>query len=90
MQELDEIDKKILETVEEKSGSQVKEIIVALDRIRSDGAIRARMNALEIRGCILQERRAQRGKVFAVITRQGREFLAERRTAAQTRGPVQA
>jgi hypothetical protein len=90
MRELDEIDKKILETVEEKSGSQVKDIIVALDRIRSDGVIRARMNALEIRGCILQDRRAQRGKVFAVITRQGREFLAERRTAAQTRGPVQA
>lgn len=90
MRELDEIDEKILETVEEKSGSQVKDIIVALDRIRSEGIIRARMNALEIRGCILQERRAQRGKVFAVITRQGREFLAERRTAAQTRGPVQA
>lgn len=90
MRELDEIDKKILETVEEKSGSQVKDIIVALDRIRSEGVIRARMNALEIRGCILQERRAQRGKVFAVITPHGREFLAERRTAAQTRGPVQA
>lgn len=82
----DEIDKKILEIVEDLSGSQVKDIIAALEEARSDNVIRRRLNELDVQGCVLQDRTKERGKVFVFLTPYGREVLAAGRLPAQPTG----
>jgi hypothetical protein len=77
MQEMDEIDRNILGTVKKFSGSQAKEIVAALGGIRANSTIRARLNALEIQGCVLLDRKTERGKVFAFIAPLGNEILEQ-------------
>lgn len=78
--ELDKIDREILERVRKLSGSQAKEIIQTLGNIRAEGTIRTRMDALEIQGCVLQDRKTERGKVFVTITSLGIDLLEAGRT----------
>lgn len=81
---LDEIDKKILEKIKENSGCQLTVIANALRDKRSEATVRARINALDIRGAVLQDRQKERGKVFVSITPFGQELLEQdRRPAAE-------
>ena len=83
MQEMDEIDRNILGAVKKFSGSQAKEIVAALGGIRANSTIRARLDALEIQGCVLLDRKTERGKVFAFIAPLGNEILEQVRTREQ-------
>ena len=75
---LDEIDKQILEKIEEFSGCQPAFIWKEIGR-RSKQVIRARINALDIQGAVLQDRGKERGKVFVYITPYGKELLEQDR-----------
>lgn len=80
---LDEIDKQILEKIEEFSGCQPAFIARGIGR-RSENVIRGRINALDVQGAVLQDRAKERGKVFVYITPFGRELLEQdRRPAAE-------
>jgi hypothetical protein len=80
MQEMDEIDRNILGAVKKISGSQAKDIVAALGGIRANSTIRAMLDALEIQGCVLLDRKTERGKVFAFIAPLGNEILEQVRT----------
>lgn len=79
---LDEIDKKILEKIEEFSGCQLHAIAKAFGDMRSEVTVRARINALDIQGAVLQDRQKERGKVFVYITPYGKELLEQDRRPA--------
>jgi hypothetical protein len=83
MQEMDEIDRNILDAVKKFSGSQAKDIIAALDGLRANSTIRARLDALEIQGYVLLDRKTERGKVFAFIAPLGNEILEQVQTGDQ-------
>jgi 16S rRNA C1402 (ribose-2'-O) methylase RsmI len=73
---LDEIDKHILEKIEEFSGCQPAFIAREIGR-RSEQIIRGRINALDTQGAVLQDRQKERGKVFVYITPYGKELLEQ-------------
>lgn len=75
---LDEIDKQILEKVDEFSGCQPAFIAKEIGK-RSKPAIRERINALDVQGAVLQDREKERGKVFVYITPYGKELLGQDR-----------
>jgi len=78
---IDEIDRQILEKVEEFSGSQLSAIAencVSITGLK-DSAIRHRIDRLDILGAVLEDRAKSRGKVFVTITGYGRSILEEGR-----------
>jgi DNA-binding IclR family transcriptional regulator len=83
MQEMDEIDRNILGAVKKFSGSQVKDIVAALGGLRANSTIRARLDALEIQGYVLLDRKTERWNIFAFIAPLGNEILEQVRTREQ-------
>jgi hypothetical protein len=79
MQEMDEIDRNTLGAVRKFSGSQAKDIVAALGGLRANSTIRARLDALEIQGYVLLDRKTERGKVLPL----GNEILEQLRTREQ-------
>lgn len=81
----DEIDLKILETIERLSGAPKKDIMKACQPFREFSTIRRRIAALDIQGAILQDRTKEKGRVFVSITPYGREVLAAGRDCCPTK-----
>ncbi len=74
----DKIDIRILRKVQEMSVSQAKDIIEALTDLRCPSVLRRRLDALDIQGLIVQDRKSEKGKVFCYITPFGEKTLAGR------------
>jgi hypothetical protein len=80
----DKIDNKLLEFVEQNSGSPVHTILGLARGLRSETQLRKRLNALDIQGYILLDRQSETGRVFAIITPFGKETLQEGRKEPAT------
>ncbi len=74
---MDKIDLELLKKVEHCSGAQVSEVLALARGLRSETQLRMRLNALEIRGYVIQDRKSEAGKVFVTITPSGREILGD-------------
>lgn len=81
---LDKIDIRILEAVKRISGCQVNEVLSLLGGVRSGTQLRARLNALDVQGCVFLDRQSEAGKVFVSITPFGMETLEEGRKEPAT------
>lgn len=80
----DKIDTKLLDIVDENSGSPVHTILNLARGLRSETQLRKRLNALETQGCVLLDRASEAGRVFAIITPFGKETLKEGRKEPAT------
>lgn len=74
---MDKIDVELLKKIENCSGAQVSEVLALVRGLRSETQLRLRLNALEIRGYVIQDRKSEAGKVFVAITPNGRDILTE-------------
>ena len=74
---MDKIDVELLKKIENCSGAQVSEVLALVRGLRSETQLRLRLNALEIQGYVIQDRKSEAGKVFVAITPNGRDILTE-------------
>lgn len=75
MEEMDELDKKILSAVSDLSGSLQSEIIRSVESELSEHAIRDRITRLSLLGAVYLDKTKQRNRVFVSITGYGKELL---------------